>query len=138
MTSLTMTWLLQALLGVVASKVRVRCQSAGENGEYIALGSPEKDMAVRGVALVAVAGEYIGECRVGMLSFLSAAGFLAVPVALTGVGGKSEVGDLYSVKAAVFEEVFSFDACELLHGRLDNALGGGLGPTGVRAFRKSM
>lgn len=104
----------------------------------MALGNPENDIAVRGVALVAVAGENIGECRAGMLNFLNAAGFLAAPVALIGVGGKSEVGDLYSAKAVEPEVVLSLAASESLDDMRVNALGGGLVPAGVSALRKSM
>lgn len=68
-TSRTVTGLLHALLGVVGSNMRAAVQSAGEKGEYKALGRLAIDNAVRGVGPVAVAGEKVGECRVGILSF---------------------------------------------------------------------
>lgn len=61
----TLTGLEQALRGVVtASNIRLELQSAGENGEYSALVTP--DSAVRGEG--PVVGEKMGECCWGILS----------------------------------------------------------------------
>ena len=60
----TLTGFEQALRGVVGSNILLVVHSAGENGEYNALATP--DMAVRGDG--PVVGEKIGECCGGILS----------------------------------------------------------------------
>jgi hypothetical protein len=140
-TERTLTGLLQALAGVSQNlrEVLSRLQSAGENGEKMALPWGRLLTPVRGEG-PHVLGEYAGDC--GILSLLRPDDDLR-----NGVGGREPALRGGFLSSAATGSAIVVAGIEVMLHRLDvdssdtdrdNALGGGLASTGVSALRKSV